>query len=131
LKQQNLRILAPFPKGVLLLGRDAKGWQRNPQQAEKKHNTNQKCGLFDGVLACQEYQAWYVMMYVLAGQYKNSVFCVHCVACSGSHQMAFCQSQHARHAFEHRHKVQGLCIRHHEISKRPPVFFGTVNPYQS
>ena len=33
-------------------------------------------GLFDGVLACQEYQAWYVMMYVLAGQYKElSILC--------------------------------------------------------
>ena len=65
-------------------------------------------------LACQEYQAWYVVVwYVLARQYKNSVFCVcvcvHCVAClSGSRQMAFCFQP--RHASEHRHMVPGLHI---------------------
>ena len=95
----------------------------NKQRKNMTQTRSETCGLFNCVLACQEYQAWYVTVYVLQGQYKKSVFCVHCVAClSGSHQMAFCQSQHARHAFEHRHKVQGLCISHHEISKRPPVF---------
>ena len=110
--------------------RDAKGWPTKPSTSREKTQTrSETCGLCNGVLACQEYQAWYVMVwYVLAGQYKNSVFSVHCVASlSGSHQMAFSQSQHARHASEHRHKVQGLCISHHEISQTTT----SIYPYQS